>query len=411
MRLKAFRALRPRAELAARVAAVPYDVVSRAEAAALAEGNPDSFLHVGRSDIDLPADTDPYDPRIYAAAKSALDRLVARGTLVRDAEPALFLYRQVMDGRTQTGVVGCVHIDDYECDIIRKHEKTRKDKEDDRTQHVLALNAHAEPVFLTHRPRPELDRLSAAAAAGPPLYDFTAADGVRHTVWRLPDAKPWLDAFADVPAAYVADGHHRSASAWRAGRERRAANPRHNGDAEYNWFLAVLFPSNELRILPYNRLVKDLNGLSPAAFRARLTEVGRLEPTTDPMPPAPGSFCLFFDGRWERLTVDPASIEQRDPIRSLDVSLLHDRILGPILGVGDPRTDKRIDFVGGIRGPGELEHRVRTGEMALAVSMYPTTIEQLLAVADAGEIMPPKSTWFEPKLRSGLFVHELDQVP
>ena len=411
MRLKAFRALRPRAELAARVAAVPYDVVSRAEAAALAEGNPDSFLHVGRSDIDLPADTDPYDPRIYAAAKSALDRLVARGTLVRDAEPALFLYRQVMDGRTQTGVVGCVHIDDYECDIIRKHEKTRKDKEDDRTRHVLTLNAQAEPVFLTHRPRPELDRLSAAAAAGPPLYDFTAADGVRHTVWRLPDAKPWLDAFAGVPVAYVADGHHRSASAWRAGRERRAANPRHNGDAEYNWFLAVLFPSNELRILPYNRLVKDLNGLSPEALRGRLAEVGRLEPTTDPTPPAPGSFCLFFDGRWERLTLDPASIEQRDPIRSLDVSLLHDRILGPILGVGDPRTDKRIDFVGGIRGPGELERRVRTGEMALAVSMYPTTIEQLLAVADAGEVMPPKSTWFEPKLRSGLFVHELDQVP
>jgi uncharacterized protein (DUF1015 family) len=411
MRLKAFRALRPRAELAARVAAVPYDVVSRAEAAALAEGNPDSFLHVGRSDIDLPAHTDPNDPRIYAAAKSALDRLVARGTLVRDAEQALFLYRQVMDGRTQTGVVGCVHIDDYECDIIRKHEKTRKDKEDDRTRHVLTLNAHAEPVFLTYRPRPELDRLSAAAAAGPPLYDFTAADGVRHTVWRLPDAKPWLDAFAGVPVAYVADGHHRSASAWRAGRERRAANPRHNGDAEYNWFLAVLFPSNELRILPYNRLVKDLNGLSPAAFRARLAEVGRLEPTTDPAPPAPGSFCLFFDGRWERLTLDSASIEQRDPIRSLDVSLLHDRILGPMLGVGDPRTDKRIDFVGGIRGPGELERRVRAGEMALAVSMYPTTIEQLLAVADAGEIMPPKSTWFEPKLRSGLFVHELDQVP
>ena len=411
MRLKAFRALRPRAELAARVAAVPYDVVSRAEAAALAEGNPDSFLHVGRSDIDLPPETDPYDPRIYAAAKSALDRLVARGTLVRDAEPALFLYRQVMDGRNQTGVVGCVHIDDYECDIIRKHEKTRKDKEDDRTRHVLTLNAHAEPVFLTYRPRPELDRLSAAAAAGPPLYDFTAADGVRHTVWRLPDAKPWLDAFAGVPVAYVADGHHRSASAWRAGRERRAANPRHNRDAEYNWFLAVLFPSNELRILPYNRLVKDLNGLSPAAFRARLAEVGRLEPTTDATPPAPGSFCLFFEGRWERITLDPASIDQRDPIRSLDVSLLHDRILGPMLGVGDPRTDKRIDFVGGIRGPGELERRVRAGGMALAVSMYPTTIEQLLAVADAGEIMPPKSTWFEPKLRSGLFVHELDQVP
>ena len=410
MRIKAFRALRPRAELAARVAAVPYDVVSRTEAAALAEGNPDSFLHVGRSDIDLPADTDPYDPRIYAAAKTALDRLIAGGTLVRDAEPALFLYRQIMDGRTQTGVVACVHVDDYECDIIRKHEKTRKDKEDDRTRHMLTLNAHAEPVFLTYRSRPELDRLSGAAAASPALYDFAAADGVRHMVWRLSDVKPWVDAFARVPLAYVADGHHRSASAWRAGRERRAGNPRHSGDEEYNWFLAVLFPSSELRILPYNRLMKDLNGLSPAGFRARLAEVGRLEATTDPTPPAPGSFCFFFDGRWERLTLDPRSLDRGDPIGSLDVSLLHDRILGPILGIGDPRTDKRLDFVGGIRGPDELERRVRSGEMALAISIYPTTLEQLLAVADAGEIMPPKSTWFEPKLRSGLFVHELDPV-
>jgi uncharacterized protein (DUF1015 family) len=410
MRLKAFRALRPRAELAARVAAVPYDVVSRAEAAALAEGNPYSFLHVGRSDIDLPADVDPYDPRIYAAAKAALARLVADAILVRDADPALFLYRQAMDGRSQTGVVGCVHVDDYERDVIRKHEKTRKDKEDDRTRHVITLDANAEPVFLTYRQRPELERLTAAAVGSAPLYDFTAPDGVRHTVWRLADAKPWLAAFAGVPVAYVADGHHRSASAWRAGRERKAANPRHTGDEEYNWFLAVLFPSNDLRILPYNRVVRDLNGLSPAAFRARLAEVGRLEPTADPAPPAPGSFCLFFDGRWQRLTLDPASIDRRDPIRSLDVSLLHDRILGPILGIGDPRTDGRVDFVGGIRGAGELERRVRSGEMALAISMYPTTVEQLLSVADAGEIMPPKSTWFEPKLRSGLFVHELDQL-
>jgi len=411
MRFKAFRALRPRPELAARVAAVPYDVVSRTEAAALADGNPDSFLHVGRADIDLPADTDPYDPRVYAAAKAALDRLVVAGALVRDAEPGLFLYRQVMDGRAQTGVVGCVHVDDYERDVIRKHEKTRKDKEDDRTRHVLTLHAHAEPVFLTYRPRAELDRIAAAATAKPPLYDFTAPDGVRHTVWRVPNARPWLDTFAAVPVAYVADGHHRSASAWRAGRERRAANPGHTGDEEYNWFPAVLFPSSELRILPYNRLVKDLNGLSPAGFRARLGEVGRVEPTTEPAPPAPGSFCLFFDGRWERLTIDPASIDRRDPVRSLDVSLLQDRVLGPILGITDPRTDKRVDFVGGVRGPAELERRVRSGEMALAVSMYPTTIEQLLVVADAGEIMPPKSTWFEPKLRSGLFVHELDQVP
>ncbi len=402
MRLKAFRALRPRTELAARVAAVPYDVVSRAEAAALAEGNPDSFLHVGRSDIDLPANTDPYDPRVYSAARAALDRLVARGVLVRDAEPALFLYRQQMGGRTQTGVVGCVHVDDYEHDVIRKHEKTRKDKEDDRTRHVQALNAHAEPVFLTYRPRPEVDRMAAAAAAGPPLYDFTAPDGVRHTVWRMPDAGPWIAAFASVPVAYVADGHHRSASAWRAARAR---------GGEHDWFLAVLFPSRELRILPYNRLVKDLNGLTPAEFRDRLAALGRVEATRDPVPPAPGSFCFFLDGGWTRLTLDPTSVDRRDPIRSLDVSLLQDRVLGPILAIGDPRTDRRIDFVGGIRGTEELERRVWSGEMALGISMYPTTIDQLLAVADAGEIMPPKSTWFEPKLRSGLFVHELDQVP
>jgi uncharacterized protein (DUF1015 family) len=408
MRLHPFRALRPPPGLAARVAAVPYDVVSREEAAALAEGNPDSFLHVGRSDIDLPPDTDPYDPRIYATARAALDRFVARGTLVRDSEPGLFLYRQEMDGRAQTGIVGCVHVDDYEHDIIRKHEKTRKDKEDDRTRHVLTLNANAEPVFLTYRPVAELDALARTAAAAEPLYDFTARDGVRHTVWAVPDSEAWVRAFCGVPVAYVADGHHRSASAWRAGKERKAANRRHRGDEEYNWFLAVLFPSNQLRILPYNRLVKDLNGLTPAAFAEQLRRLGRLELATEPAPSAPASFGLFFDGAWQRLTLDERSIDRADPIGSLDVSLLQDRLLGPILGIGDPRTDKRIDFVGGIRGPGELERRVRSGEMALGVAMYPTTLDQLMAVSDAGGIMPPKSTWFEPKLRSGLFVHELD---
>jgi uncharacterized protein (DUF1015 family) len=408
MRLHPFRALRPPPELAARVAAVPYDVVSREEAAALAEGNPDSFLHIGRSDIDLPPGTDPYDPGIYATARAALDRFVARGTLVRDREPGLFLYRQEMDGRAQTGIVGCVHVDDYEHDIIRKHEKTRKDKEDDRTRHVLTLNANAEPVFLTYRPVAELDALARTAAAAEPLYDFTAPDGVRHTVWVVPDSEAWVRAFCGVPVAYVADGHHRSASAWRAGKERKAANPRHRGDEEYNWFLAVLFPSNQLRILPYNRLVKDLNGLTPAAFAEQLRRLGRLEHATEPAPSAPANFGLFFDGAWQRLSMDERSIDRADPIGSLDVSLLQDRVLGPILGIGDPRTDKRIDFVGGIRGPGELERRVRSGEMALGVAMYPTTVDQLMAVSDAGGIMPPKSTWFEPKLRSGLFVHELD---
>jgi uncharacterized protein (DUF1015 family) len=263
-------------------------------------------------------------------------------------------------------------------------------------------------VFLTYRPRPELDDLTRSAAQGPPLYDFTAPDGVRHTVWRVPDPSAWVRAFGAVPLAYVADGHHRSASAWRAGRERKAANLGHRGDEEYNWFLAVIFPADQLRILPYNRLVKDLNGLTVAAFADRLRTLGRLEAVSDPAPPAPGSFGLFFDRRWHRLTLDPSSIDRADPIGSLDVSRLQDRVLSPILGIGDPRTDPRIDFVGGIRGMGELERRVRSGEMALGVAMYPTTVEQLMAVSDAGGIMPPKSTWFEPKLRSGLFVHELD---
>jgi len=408
MRLKPFRALRPPPELVACVASVPYDVVSRAEAVALAAGNPYSFLHVVRSDIDLPADTDPHDPRIYAEARAALDRFVAEGTLVRDREPALFVYRQVMDARAQTGVVGCVHVDDYEHDVIRKHEKTRKDKEDDRTRHLLTLHAHAEPVFLTYRPSPDLNALARTAAAGAPLYDFAAPDGVRHTAWVVPDATPWVQAFGAIPLAYVADGHHRSASAWRAGREQRAANPRHSGNEEYNWFLAVLFPSDQLRILPYNRLVRDLNGLTATEFRARLASVGRVEATGDPVPAAAGSFGLFFDGQWQRLALDRAPVDRADPIRSLDVSLLQDRVLAPILGITDQRTDQRIDFVGGIRGTEELERRVRSGEMALAISLHPTTLDQLLAVADAGAIMPPKSTWFEPKLRSGLFVHELD---
>ena len=407
MRLNPFRALRPRPDLAPRVAAVPYDVVNRAEAAELARGNPHSFLHVGRSDIDLPEEVDPYDPRIYRRAREALDQLLAGGTLLRDPEPRLFLYRQVMDGRSQTGVVGCVHVEDYESDVIRKHEKTRQDKEDDRTRHVLTLNANAEPVFLTYRGRAEIDRMVEAMTSVPPLYDFTAPDGVRHTVWAVPDPTGLARAFAPVSHAYVADGHHRSASAWRAGRELRARNPSHRGDEEYNWFLAVLFPAEQLRILPYNRVVRDLAEQTPGRVLERLGGLGRLSPASDPLPERSGVFCVYLEGRWHRLELDPAGIDRSDPIASLDVSLLQDRVLSPILGIGDPRTDKRIDFVGGIRGTAELERRVRSGEMAIAFSLHPTTLDQLMAVSDAGHVMPPKSTWFEPKLRSGLFVHEL----
>ncbi|MEP7227843.1 MAG: DUF1015 family protein [Gemmatimonadales bacterium] len=405
MRLNPFDALSPKPELAPQVAAVPYDVVNREEACELAQGNPYSFLHVGRADIDLPSDVDPHDPRIYRKAREALDRFIAQGVLVREGAPALYLYRQIMNGRVQTGVVGCVHIDDYEQDVIRKHEKTRPDKEDDRTRHVLTLEAHAEPVFLTYRGRPAIDVLSEPVLASDPAHDFTASDGVRHTVWRISDPAAWLEAFREVPHAYVADGHHRSASAWRAGKERRAANPRHGGEEEYNWFLAVLFPGDQLTILPYNRVVRDLGGKSPIEVLQALRLVGRVSSADHPRPPRPGTFCVYLADAWYRVELEEQGIDRQDPIGSLDVSLLQDQVLGPILGVGDPRTDKRIDFVGGIRGTAELERRVKSGEMAIAFSLYPTTVDQLMAVSDAGAVMPPKSTWFEPKLRSGLFVH------
>ena len=277
MRLNPFRALRPPPEIAAQVACVPYDVVNRDEAASLAAGNPRSFLHVARPDIDLPANTDPYDASVYAQGRTALDGFLRDGTLLRDADATVYIYRQEMNGRGQTGVVASVHVDDYENDIIRKHEKTRKDKEDDRTRHVLTLDANAEPVFLAYRPSAAINADVAAAVKGKPLYDFVADDGVRHIVWKVTDPSPLLQHFAQVPLAYVADGHHRSASAWRAGQERRKANPKHTGNEEYNWFLAVLFPSDELAILPYNRVVKSLNGHTPAAFRDRLAQLGRLE--------------------------------------------------------------------------------------------------------------------------------------
>ena len=408
VRLHPFHALRAAPDVVARVAAPPYDVVSRSEAAALAGGNPLSFLHVSRSEIDVPDDVDPYDPRVYAKARENLDRLVADQALLREAGPALYLYREVMAGRAQVGVVGCVHVDDYERGVIKKHETTRPDKEDDRTRHVLATGAHAEPVLLAYRGRPELDRLIDGAMETPPLYDFTAADGVRHTVWPVRELGAVTEAFGRVPCAYVADGHHRSASAARAARQRRAGPPHPGGEAECNWFLAVLFPAAQLDILAYNRVVRDLGARSAGEVLAELGKLGRLSATDDPVPPRGGSFCVYLERRWRVLELPASSIDHGDPIRSLDVSLLDERVLGPVLGIRDQRTDTRIDFVGGIRGTRALEARVDSGEMALAVSMCPTTVEQLMAVSDAGAIMPPKSTWFEPKLLSGLFVHTLD---
>jgi uncharacterized protein (DUF1015 family) len=408
MRIRPLRVLRPAPEVADRVASPPYDVVSRGEATAMAKGNPLSFLHVVRSEIDLPDDVDARDPRVYTAARANLERLIAEGALGRDESPALFVYREVMDGHAQVGLVAGLHVDDYERNVIRRHETTRPDKEDDRTRHILSLGAQAEPVLVAYRGRPEIDRLVAAALAHRPLYDFVAEDGVRHSVWPLAAPRPYVEAFADVPCAYIADGHHRSAAAWRAAHDRRTGNRAHRGDEEYEWFLAVLVPASQLTILPYNRLVSDLGGQTVGEVLERLGNVGRLAPTEEPAPLRPGSFGVYAKGRWRVLELAEGSIDRRDPIRSLDVSLLQDRILGPVLGIEDQRTDKRIDFVGGIHGTRALEARVDSGEAALAFSLNRTTLDQLMTVADAGHVMPPKSTWFEPKLRSGLFVHPLD---
>jgi uncharacterized protein (DUF1015 family) len=406
-RVKAFHALRPPVELAEQVASVPYDVVNRSEAAELARGNPHSFLHVVRPDIDLPAETAAYDEVVYATAKLNLERLIAEGTLQSDDAECIFLYRQIMNGQSQVGLVCCSHVDDYENNLILKHEKTRPAKEDDRTRHLLTLNAHTGPVFLTYRDSPDVSALVEVAVKDDPLYDFTAPDGIQHTVWRISQPAAYIEALSASPYFYVADGHHRAASAWRAATERKNQNRNHTGNEEYNWFLTVLFPASELRILAYNRIVRDLNGHSAAEIRESLAAIGELSPTSDAVPSAAGSFCIYLNGQWYTFTIPADSIDSSDPIASLDVALLEDRVLRPILGIQDVRTDPRIDFVGGIRGTGELKRLVDSGEWACAFSMYPTSIEQLMSVADAGQVMPPKSTWFEPKLRSGLFVHEL----
>ena len=406
MKTKPFSALRPVPELAARLASVPYDVVDTAEARELAKGNPVSFLHVSRPEIDLPDGTGIYTDVVYNQASKALQGLIADGALVRDPEPAYYAYRQVMGEHAQTGIVACCHIDDYAADIIRKHEKTRQDKEDDRTRHVLTLNANTGPVFLTYRDVAGIDAIVARAAATKPLYDFVAPDAIRHTVWKIPaeDGAAIGAQFSAVPLAYVADGHHRAKAAWRAGAERKAANPAHTGNEEYNWFLAVLFPASQLTILPYNRCVADLNGLSSDKFLQHVREIFTVTDNASPTPPASRNVSLYLGGKWYGLSWAPFD---SDPVGALDVSVLQDRLLAPILGIADPRTDKRISFIGGIRGTSELVRRVDSGHDAVAFSMAPVTVAQMMAIADAGQIMPPKSTWFEPKLRSGPLVHEI----
>lgn len=404
-------ALRPRPELAAEVASVPYDVVSTEEAAALAEGNPHSFLHVTRPEIDLPAEVDPHSERVYEAGAATLARFVADGTLLRDPEPSLYVYRLRVDGHSQTGVMGCCSVAEYDADRIKKHETTRPDKEDDRTRHLLTLSCHPEPVFLTYRAEGGVDRRVEDATADEPLYRFTAEDGVEHAVWRLSgsDAAALSVAFEPVEALYVADGHHRSAAASRAARARREEAAAEGAGTRRPWerFLAVVFPHDQVRILAYNRVVRDLNGLTPEALLERLgSALAEVVPDADPTPPGRGRFSLYLDGRWYGLAAPHELVETDDPVASLDAAILQSRVLAPILGIDDPRTSERIDFVGGIRGTGELERRVEEGG-GVAFSLHPLDVEALMAVSDAGRVLPPKSTWFEPKLRSGLLVHEI----
>ena len=410
VRIRPFTALRPPANLASRVASPPYDVVGRDEARKLAEGNPASFLHVIRSEIDLPETTDPYSVAVYEQAEASLKRLVDEGTLVRDAEPGLYLYRQVMDGRSQTGLVACCHIEDYATNVVRRHEKTRPEKEDDRTQHILTTGAQTGPVFSTFRDGPDFADLVKRDTNTRPLAHFVAPDGVTHTTWAVQDTQAYLALFASMDAVYVADGHHRAASALRAGRQVRAEQGA-DEEAECNWFMVALFPASEVTILPYNRTVRDLGGLDPDRVLDRLAALGRLTEAKEPQPQRPGVFGVYLaPGPWRQLELDPASIDHSDPVATLDAALLHDRVLGPALGVGDPRSDTRIDFIGGVRSTDELKRRVDAGEAAIAFAVPATSVEQLLSVADAGRVMLPKSTWFEPKLRSGLFVHLLEKA-
>lgn len=404
-----FRALRPPAEHAAQVASVPYDVVNTEEARSMAAGNPLNFLHVSRPEIDLPEDTDIYSDAVYAKALENYERLIKECPLITEETPSLYLYRLVMGQHEQTGLVACCSVDEYDNDRIRKHERTRRDKEDDRTRHTLVLRAQTGPVFLTYRQEPEIDALATAALSNSPLYDFTAPDGIRHTIWHVPDPAAFVEAFREVDYLYIADGHHRAASASRARAEMRDRSFAHTGEEEYNFFLTVLFPSNQLQILPYNRIVRDLNDLSPEQFFAAVGERFDFHRDASPSPNAPGKFSMYLGGTtWHGLTLKENLRQQiTDPIARLDVSVLQDYLLEPVLGIKDIRTDKRIDFVGGIRGTEELERLVNEDKAAVAFSLYPTTIEDLLRVSDAGGIMPPKSTWFEPKLRDGLLIHTI----
>jgi len=399
--LKPFAALRPKPELAARICELPYDVMSSAEARVMAEGNPLSFLHVSKPEIDLPPGTDLYSPAVYAKGKENFAKLIADGALFQDSQPCFYLYRQIMGGHAQTGLVAAASCQEYLDGIIKKHEFTRPDKEDDRVRHIETLNSQTGPVFLTYKAVAAMDEFVAKKTAGTPDVDFTGTDGVRHTSWSVRDAHEIAfiaGQFAKIPFLYIADGHHRSAAAGRVFQSRMGAG--HSGG-----FLTVTFPHDQMQILPYNRVLKDLNGLSPEQLLAKLDAIFILSPNGTPKPTRKHELALYLGGQWRTLHFRPQFAATTDPIERLDVTLLQKFVLDPIFGITDPRTSKRINFVGGIRGTAELEKLVNSGEYACAFSMFPTSIVDLMEIADAGGIMPPKSTWFEPKLRDAMFCH------
>ncbi len=412
-KVKPFKGVRPPRRMVTEVASRPYDVLNSAEARAEAEGNPKSLYHIIKPEIDFAEGTDEHDPAVYDRAVENFNAFQQRGWLVQDEKEHYYIYAQTMDGRTQYGIVIAANVDDYMNGCIKKHELTRRDKEEDRMKHVRINNANIEPVFFAFPDNEVLETIIREVSAGPAEYDFTAPDGFGHHFWVIDDEatiERITDEFGKMPALYIADGHHRTAAAALVGAEKARNNPAHRGDEEYNYFLAVAFPSSHLKIIDYNRVVRDLNGLSPAEFLEKLEYKFIIEDKGSEIyrPTALHNFALYLEGRWYSLTARPGTYDDSDPIGVLDVTISSDFILRDIIGITDLRSDKRIDFVGGIRGLGELKERVDSGEMAFALALYPVSMEQLIAIADTGNIMPPKTTWFEPKLRSGLVIHKLD---
>jgi len=409
--IQPFCAVRPLSNLADKVASLPYDVMNTAEAKTMAADNPYSFLHVSRAEVDLPSDTDEHSQEVYDKANKNFRQLISSGTLFQDEKPCYYIYAQTMNDRRQIGLVASSSVEDYFNEVIKKHEFTRPEKEEDRIRHMETLSAHVGPIFLTYPKNETIDTLVSTIVENElPIYDFTPEDGVRHTVWlmdKTEDIALVTTTFRQqIPFTYIADGHHRTASAAKVGQRLKAQNPNHNGTEEYNFFLSVLFPDEQLAIMDYNRLVKDLNGHSEEEFLARIKQKFELDLTSlaSAKPSSLHQFGMYLNGQWYQLKAK-TEIVKNDPIGVLDVTILQENVLAPLLGIADPRTDKRIDFVGGIRGLQELERKVNNGEAAVAFALYPVSLQQLMNIADSGNVMPPKSTWFEPKLRDGLFSH------